>query len=164
MRSLMHCAVPNSERSLLFLQKEQKHTRLGSTWKEHVTAMVPTWMKYETQTLNFTPQIYDLQLNQLHATVTWHLCKAPEEDHRNLILLNGAPDTGISSTISRSFSTLTRSAWDQTRQTRSRAQTPALYHLLKSKTNGNYLVQGSPPRRKQGFSFNNIKYYINNKQ
>lgn len=69
-------------------------------WKKHVAATVSTLMKYETQTLNFMHQIHDLQLNQLHAASTWHLCKATGEDHRNLVLLDGPTDVEISSTIS----------------------------------------------------------------
>lgn len=56
--------------------------------------------------------------------------------------------------LSHSICTLTQSAWDQIRQTRSQALTPAPYPLLKSKINGDYLVQGSPQGRKQGISTN----------
>jgi len=68
--------------------------------KNHVAATVSTLTKYETQTLSFMDQIHDLQPNQLHAMSAWHLCKATGEDHRNLVLLNGATDKRIPSTIS----------------------------------------------------------------
>lgn len=83
-----------------FYRKDKYVHAWDQRGKNHVPAMVSTLMEYETQTLNFTLQTHDLQLNQLHVTSTWHLCKATGEDHRKLVLLNGATDTGVSSTIS----------------------------------------------------------------
>lgn len=53
--------------------------------------------------------------------------------------------------LSHSFCTQTLRAWEEIRETRSQALTPTVYHLPKSEISEDYLVRGSPLRRKQIF-------------